>query len=1637
MNCIINNKQSQELLKNLHKEFPEIPEGVLINVINYSGRSMKENPITGEDSELYNEALIVTQNSSLAAQLAASVYSKSFITQFGDWLNRQLLPDKQLITYNNSVFPRILYQTSYGNYTCSNYFDALGIQMREVLDRRGIFQENQYILNRFVNLISDYKYNRSSVGDLGELFNIIKKFNDLGVFREIKPIKVGFGAVPNNLEIKFVRNGIAPSNRIEFREVATTSNVDFNSILRVFSNEKIYQGRNITTYNLLRNPDGSYKRIIDIRSGIIEIKDGITINNLKNARSSLLKYIYTTLQEKYPQYLGLYQKDYNRFLGFIRGIANSLVQGTKSPDKIVYDAIQFENSISSGFTSFIINNQFKDTQTQLFFDVPKRSNTSNQQLMQSLLSQVQDQTNIDQILTSIANSDQYFGELASSLIGRANVNIEYSDSNIQVFDNISGKFRETDGIYNPETNTITLSKSPYSYPPKLIIHEIMHALTYQSLHADKNIQNKANSILKEAQNLLFKKYKVKNIEELREINSGLAYALSSTDEFFSMLYTNSSFIKELNSVGTKKKLSILDRIKNFLLNILGISQVSDICSRASNLLEEIITTKNNYSPEELAEYKDKVPDELFQVVYNEEQITPAAPIKSEIIWNEQQQKAIDDISNLYIQSKKAGTRAVCRIIGKAGTGKTTVCPAIIEKIIQDTKSDPRIIIGAIANYAKNNLATKFPQKLGISAWSVAKMLGKTQTFQNGEEIWIPSKTKRNILEKKAPFIDLVVVDEASMLSDELMNDIETLYKNATIIYIGDKRQVRPVEKVYSPITPFIRREVDYSIELLERVRQGEGAPILDIADIYGDLSSGDSQPSNILQTIGQLRDYSKTPVTKETDTNAVYSVSSYNEAETIDALMPLVLEAINTEQLNKIEVIPYHISERDRYNKLIRKRVLSFLGVEDVSLLPEDENYIGDIPYQQGEIITLEQPLVEKDLDNGQKLIVDNVGTPSFFIVDTVNYTLSSANIDHIQKNLDRYNSSRYTILKVYSTPVKWTIKGDVEKTGTVNIITESGEEALKTLKKELIKNLYSYYGFNPVQALLDKLSEEIAIVRPGWALNVHKAQGQTYDVTYIPIEDYEHSIVEDQRRGEPEVNQLYKFTSQLYTAITRASNITILGRSNFQEKIPQDVQQKNWSIIDNKKFQRQIVKQELERIQDIDNTASIEATNIARPTDRVSERVQGIEDITPIEEPTIVRQPSIMVPPKFRKLYDFLLFVTGNEALYKSLASNNKDAQDKVKKLTELFFQRETELLKLGRTFGKVQFINGGYNFQEKIKHPSLLYRPITKDNIEEIESQFGEFQKIDSLEVKSAQAVIPKQYENIFKMGSKSLADINPQFFRKVNPYYWSKVEGTDFLVRTHTGNFNIAIYDTKTMSEQDLEKYGKPLNIEKDNLGYRLDNNGNRMYWLPKGATVYELEDANGIKSETIVLTVNNQRSSDTKTNIGRSIKNIFSSIQDDIVSIQPFINNISNKPLAVDLLRLAQKYTIFTTDEIKTVPLLAVLSGKINKGDLTLEQAKQELINYYQNNAKVYSNKLGKTLYNSFVKSCSITSSRIPTQALASFMDMQVTSYMPDGVNEVFVSRWQLWLQGSKYKIGTFKNLVNSGKLFRALITKYKQ
>lgn len=1550
MACIISTAKGQSLSQEMKNMFPGVRSEIFSSIINYSGTLITDNPLTGQDSSLYSECLNLTNNPELAVQMAASAYTQSFINSYGDWINGE---NKGLLL-NKDGMPKLAYKTIDG--VSTNYFQALGQQLNQKLKSIGQYNRYKNLVDTFVNQLTKYNTSEESYYSFikdytGSLLEVISTFNSLGIFDSLDPIEVGF--VSTNTPY----SGQLLTENYNFYKLATSKDSYYKQILETISREGGIYRNSIIPYNNPRIGD-KYLKIIDVNNGIIQIKEGITLQSLENSRSYPSKGIANVLKLKFPEFYQLYATDNIRFGGFMRGIANILLDDyhhkqNTSLNIIVQRAIKFESNLHGGLSSFILNNKInpKIEQLTLFAEVPTRTNTTNSARIQNLIQSVEDPTDVDQLLTYIANTDQYFSEIAQHLIGKVKVNIRFEEDNWRVLDPATQQIRETDGSYDPQSNTITLSKNMYGYPPAVLIHEVIHAATYISLHNNDAFSKKAELILNEARKLIFQKYNVQSIEELNKVSHFLAYGLSNTDEFFSMLWTNSSFIRELNSVGPKQ--SLWSKIKNFLLDILGIKQASKLYVDASTLLDQILSTRNQYTEEELASYREALPIELFDVGSTLfEDPVEIRSITPQITLTQEQQKAVSDIYNIYVSDRMNKTHSICRITGLAGTGKTTVCPEIV-KTIKEQDNKAVVYVAALTNEAKNNIASKFDKGLKVKDFTIAQLTGKSRTINSaGFESWKIDEAKRVKIEAQASKVQLLIIDEASMLTTEMMEDLESLYSNATIIYIGDNGQLRPIsDSEKNPNTPFMQKDLKdlaYSIEFIQTMRQEEDAPILGVAQQFGNISRniGIDDESAKIQMREAWAALSKIQTTI-TERSAVFTVNTANKEAIVDQLIPLIFEAIQEGNTNKVGIIPYFnengTAARTIYNNLIRKKILESKGYVNISLNAADDNYVGNIPYQVGEIITLDSPY-RNIVDTGQKLIISQEAEP---------YNLVNP-IDGDDPIFTYRYTARY-------------ISGNVEKTISMIILPEKSKSKYKDVLDQLRKNAYWEEGLSREQKQIAinqfmGFSMAVANANPSWALNVHKAQGQTYEVIYVPLDDYTYPYNQKwQQSSLPPRLKTAQFSSQIYTAITRASNITILGYGTYRDNnFGVDLLELNSQLNGNKLSQRDIVKTEIEQ---------------------------------PADKPEI--QPQITSSNKFlkyRKLYDFLQFATGSNQAFKDLQSGNKDIADRYIKL---FFQRESELVKYNRTFGIVPFINGVYDFKSTIQDPRILEEILTEDRIKELEDKGIKFKPLKNVIIKSAQAVVPKQYAETFKLGSHSLAEITPNFFKNINCFYWSKVKNTDMLVRTHAGSFNIAY--------QESEEFGEiNNNIRKDALGYRLDKDGNRMYQLPQGAIVYTRTGSDGKIYDTIVL---------KSTDHYKETKFILRSISDDIVSIQPFLTNIRSLDEAKKLITLTQNYSVFQIEAAFEVPGLTIISNKAQ----SITELQNGLYDYYKKHASVYRQKLANTLYNSFVKACSITSSRIPTQALASFMDMSVVSYNPYGSNDIFVSRWQLWLQGSDLDI----------------------
>jgi ATP-dependent exoDNAse (exonuclease V) alpha subunit len=147
------------------------------------------------------------------------------------------------------------------------------------------------------------------------------------------------------------------------------------------------------------------------------------------------------------------------------------------------------------------------------------------------------------------------------------------------------------------------------------------------------------------------------------------------------------------------------------------------------------------------------------------------------------------------------------LAGLAGTGKTTIVRYFMDKL--------NLHPDDVAFVAFTGKAALVLTSMGTPATTIHKLIYKAEEDKDG-----------NITFKKSTKLDkplrLIVVDEASMVSDEIQKDLESF--NVPIIYIGDHGQLPPVQGISKLM-------MNPNIKLEKIHRQAEGNPIIFLAKL--------------------------------------------------------------------------------------------------------------------------------------------------------------------------------------------------------------------------------------------------------------------------------------------------------------------------------------------------------------------------------------------------------------------------------------------------------------------------------------------------------------------------------------------------------------------------------------------------------------------------------------------------------------------------------------------------------------------------------------------------------------------------------------------------------------------------------------
>lgn len=204
--------------------------------------------------------------------------------------------------------------------------------------------------------------------------------------------------------------------------------------------------------------------------------------------------------------------------------------------------------------------------------------------------------------------------------------------------------------------------------------------------------------------------------------------------------------------------------------------------------------------------------------------------------------------------------------GFAGTGKTT----IVSSIAKEFNSAIRFAFCALSGRASSILANKLKDKgVAFDNWhycgTIHSLIYKAVENEDGEVIYWD---KRSSLD-----YDVIVVDEASMISEDIFNDIKGY--NLPILAVGDHGQLPPIEGKFS-----LMKSPDLRLEKIHR--QAEGNPIINLSmevRMIGKIPSGyvKNDRVNIVKK-SEYVDFIKTIYSNNPESNLNSAVLCYKNA---------------------------------------------------------------------------------------------------------------------------------------------------------------------------------------------------------------------------------------------------------------------------------------------------------------------------------------------------------------------------------------------------------------------------------------------------------------------------------------------------------------------------------------------------------------------------------------------------------------------------------------------------------------------------------------------------------------------------------------------------------------------------------------
>ena len=448
----------------------------------------------------------------------------------------------------------------------------------------------------------------------------------------------------------------------------------------------------------------------------------------------------------------------------------------------------------------------------------------------------------------------------------------------------------------------------------------------------------------------------------------------------------------------------------------------------------------------------------------------------------------------FIKTADASKGEYFTLTGKAGTGKTTLIQEVIREIAKDNPYQ-RFVVSALAHkavqviYGKTKKSSKF-----VSASTVASLLGMKLDQETG--LFKPAGKNAKIKLKRD---SILFVDEASMLNEQnikLLMDA-AIRTDSKVIFLGDPGQLPPirtgdlVKYGTDSLSPVFKTQKDeYSAGLTERVRQGEGSPILDYADTFWNYSTTEGQ------TDRRVNDEDMSRVE-----NAQGSIEFINEQQA-NKIVPLFKQAVETNNPSLVKIVAYHNKTVKQWNQIIRRKVYG------------DEYSPNPLP---GDILMMTDTYNDPTSDDARPLLFnsEDISVISTGPIRTVNSVqLMDATIKDPRG-------------KIITVPLIIPTKENMDTfNNNKRLLWNEAQKYKNTDRGKYKRALDMYWSYGT----------EWAHVEYGYAITSHKSQGSTYDVSIVDSADINSNGF---------MSDISKARS-IYTAITRARNSAVILRDKL-----------------------------------------------------------------------------------------------------------------------------------------------------------------------------------------------------------------------------------------------------------------------------------------------------------------------------------------------------------------------------------------------------------------------------------------------------------------------------------------------------------